>query len=86
MGTVYAVNRRGRGKEEKQEEKFSVELVERRAMVKESLASVEAPREETLSEPSKERIITERVLVICSYCGSKTEQGITKCQKCGADL
>jgi LPXTG-motif cell wall-anchored protein len=27
-----------------------------------------------------------KVLVICPYCGSKTEQGITKCQKCGADL
>jgi hypothetical protein len=27
-----------------------------------------------------------KVLIICPYCGSKTEQGITKCQKCGADL
>lgn len=34
---------------------------------------------ETISKDAK-------VLVICPYCGSKTEQGITKCQKCGADL
>jgi hypothetical protein len=31
-------------------------------------------------------IITERVFVICPYCGAKTEQGIMKCQNCGADL
>jgi ribosomal protein L40E len=29
---------------------------------------------------------TAKVLVICPYCGAKTEQGITKCQKCGADI
>lgn len=39
-----------------------------------------------LSEPLRERIITERVLIICPYCGAKTEQGIMKCQNCGADL
>ena len=27
-----------------------------------------------------------KVLVICPYCGAKNEQGILKCQKCGADL
>ena len=27
-----------------------------------------------------------KVLVICPYCGGKTEQGITRCDKCGADL
>jgi len=27
-----------------------------------------------------------KVLVICPYCGGKTEQGLAKCQKCGADL
>ena len=27
-----------------------------------------------------------KVLVICPYCGAKTEQGISKCQKCHADL
>jgi len=27
-----------------------------------------------------------KVLVICPYCGGKTEQGITRCTKCGADL
>ena len=30
--------------------------------------------------------IDAKVFVICPYCGAKTEQGITKCQKCGADL
>ncbi len=27
-----------------------------------------------------------KVLVICPYCGAKTEQGIDKCQNCRADL
>ncbi len=27
-----------------------------------------------------------KVLVICPYCGAKTEQGLPKCQKCGASL
>lgn len=27
-----------------------------------------------------------KVFVICPYCGAKTEQGIMKCQNCGADL
>jgi hypothetical protein len=27
-----------------------------------------------------------KVFVICPYCGAKTEQGLSKCQKCGADL
>ncbi|NHJ12927.1 MAG: hypothetical protein EAX95_04585 [Candidatus Thorarchaeota archaeon] len=27
-----------------------------------------------------------KVLVICPYCGAKTEQGLTKCQNCQADL
>lgn len=34
----------------------------------------------------RERIVTERVLVICPFCGAKTEQGLTKCQNCQADL
>ncbi|MHA1930611.1 MAG: hypothetical protein ACTSV2_18730 [Candidatus Thorarchaeota archaeon] len=29
---------------------------------------------------------TVKVLVICPYCGAKTEQGLTKCQNCQADL
>jgi len=37
-------------------------------------------------DPLRERIITERVLVVCPYCGAKNEQGITKCQSCGADI
>ncbi len=27
-----------------------------------------------------------RVFIICPFCGGKTEQGLTRCQKCGADL
>ena len=27
-----------------------------------------------------------KVLVICPYCGAKTEQGLAKCVKCGADI
>jgi hypothetical protein len=27
-----------------------------------------------------------KVLVICPYCGAKTEQGMAKCQNCGSDL
>ena len=26
------------------------------------------------------------VLVVCPYCGHKNEQGITKCEKCGASV
>ncbi len=28
----------------------------------------------------------ERVLVICPYCGTKNEQGITTCANCGGDV
>jgi hypothetical protein len=48
-----------------------------------------APPKETKAfepEPIRERIITERVLVVCPYCGAKTEQGLLKCQNCRADL
>ncbi len=34
----------------------------------------------------KEKEITTKVLIICPFCGAKTEQGLTKCQNCGADL
>jgi len=27
-----------------------------------------------------------RVLIVCPYCGAKTEQGLLKCQNCSADL
>jgi len=43
-------------------------------------------RKNPSAEPLRERIITERVLVVCPYCGAKNEQGITKCQSCDADL
>lgn len=29
---------------------------------------------------------TVKALIICPHCGAKTEQGISKCQKCQADL
>ena len=34
---------------------------------------------------TKEREVV-KVLVICPYCGAKTEQGVGKCQNCQADL
>jgi hypothetical protein len=34
----------------------------------------------------KEKEITTKVLIICPFCGAKTEQGLLKCQNCGADL
>jgi hypothetical protein len=40
----------------------------------------------TPSTPTQEKIVTEKVFVICPFCGAKTEQGLAKCQKCNADL
>ena len=44
----------------------------------------------TASYPAAATTTREReiikVLVICPYCGAKTEQGIEKCQNCQADL
>jgi hypothetical protein len=37
-------------------------------------------------ETTHERIVTERVFVICPYCGGKTEQGVSKCRNCDAQL
>lgn len=44
--------------------------------------------EEEVVEVLSEQVIPKdvKVLVICPYCGAKTEQGIMKCQNCGADL
>ena len=47
-----------------------------------------APSTTSYAAPStttREREIV-KVLVICPYCGAKTEQGIGKCQNCQADL
>ena len=44
-----------------------------------------APAYRTSGVTTKEREIVT-VLVICPYCGAKTEQGIGKCQNCQADL
>ena len=53
--------------------------------------AIPRPKMPTSSSPEarpemKEKIITERVLVICRFCGAKTEQGLSKCQNCQADL
>ena len=48
------------------------------------LKSAKSEKEEVIKVDTS--IFTAKVFVICPYCGSKTEQGITKCQKCGADL
>jgi len=44
-----------------------------------------APAYEAPGATTKEREVV-KVLVICPYCGAKTEQGISKCQNCQADL
>jgi hypothetical protein len=44
-----------------------------------------APTHTGLSSTSREREVV-KVLVICPFCGAKTEQGLSKCQNCGADL
>ena len=46
-----------------------------------------APSTTSYSAPTttREREIV-KVLVICPYCGAKTEQGISKCSNCQADL
>jgi len=46
-----------------------------------------APSTTTYSAPTttREREIV-KILVICPFCGAKTEQGISKCQNCKADL
>ncbi len=43
-------------------------------------------KKDSSPESPREKIVTERVLVICPYCGAKTEQGLLKCQNCRADL
>ena len=44
-----------------------------------------APEYKAPGTTTKERDVV-KVLVICPYCGAKTEQGISKCQNCKADL
>ena len=44
-----------------------------------------APAYKAPGTTTKEREVV-KVLVICPYCGAKTEQGISKCQNCKADL
>ncbi|MEM2143612.1 MAG: hypothetical protein QXS20_04795 [Candidatus Thorarchaeota archaeon] len=35
---------------------------------------------------SSGNVPASKVLVVCPYCGAKSEQGITRCEKCGAPL
>lgn len=44
-----------------------------------------APEAAMSSTSTREREVV-RVLVICPFCGAKTEQGLSKCQNCQADL
>ena len=53
-----------------------VDFVRRRRTIKEDLSV----------EPLKERIITERVLVICPFCSTKVEQGVAFCPNCGGKM
>ena len=48
----------------------------------EAVARVSEPPSERVTE----RIVEKQYLVICPYCSHKNEQGITKCQGCGAGL
>ena len=42
--------------------------------------------EKTTSAPVTEKVVSERFLVICPFCGTKNEQGKSNCQSCGAKL
>ncbi len=44
------------------------------------------PRADSVERPTPVSAAGAKVLVICPYCGAKTEQGILACQNCGADL
>ena len=46
----------------------------------------QVPKDLASLEPLRERLVTERVLVICPFCGTKNEQGITTCRNCGAEV
>ena len=43
-------------------------------------------KEHSVTTISEREVVTERVLVVCPFCGTKNEQGITKCQNCKGDL
>jgi hypothetical protein len=59
----------------------------RRGKKPEMPAEIATPPPEPEREPVREReLITERVMVICPFCGAKNIQGISKCQNCGGDL
>ncbi|MHA2426042.1 MAG: hypothetical protein ACXAEF_14725 [Candidatus Thorarchaeota archaeon] len=44
------------------------------------------PTTTTYAQPTTREREVVKVLVICPYCGAKTEQGLAKCQNCKADL
>ena len=45
-----------------------------------------APPSATTTTVREREIVSERILVICPYCGSKNEQGILSCHNCDAEL
>ena len=45
-----------------------------------------ATKKDSSLEPLRERIITERVLVICPFCSTKVEQGVAFCPNCGGKM
>ena len=50
-------------------------------------AVIDDDDEEPTGDGVTTRIVErETVLVVCPYCGHKTEQGLSKCQNCDADL
>ena len=45
-----------------------------------------SPSRRGSQEAVKEREVMTRVLVVCPFCGAKNEQGVLKCQNCGAEI
>ena len=45
-----------------------------------------ATKKDSSLEPLRERIITERILVICPFCSTKVEQGVAFCPNCGGKM
>ena len=50
------------------------------------VTSESKPPTEPVTQTIREKEILTKVLVVCPFCGAKTEQGLSKCQNCQADL
>jgi len=50
------------------------------------VTSESKPPTEPATQTIREKEIITKVLVVCPFCGAKTEQGLSKCQNCKADL